>query len=126
MPEVYPSYELQVTVDGGSLQCIEGVNLVESTLVQDSIGADTGWRSYRANLQDFVLSLNGVDQGAYAILRALKRSRASFAFELRTSDNNIITSGNGVISALERGHVPNDSGDGWRCQITGQDALTTV
>lgn len=123
---IYPSFELQITIDGGSIQCIEGVTIAESLLVQDSIGADTSWKSYKGNLQDFTVGINGVDRGGYAVLLALKRGKTVFDWEIRTSDNEIITTGSGRVDALERGHDPELTEQSWNAQITGFNALTTV
>lgn len=126
MPEIYRAFEVTLLIDGAEPQCLEGINLVENTILQDSIGLDTSWRAYRPNLQDFLLSINGVDRGAYLVLRALKRARDRFSFDLRTNDNAIIQQGEGIITALERGHTGNGSEPGWSCQIQGWNELTNL
>lgn len=124
--EVYQSYNLEITVEGSAPQCIEGVTLGESLLVQDIVGDDTSWRNYRANLQDFVLGINGVDRGAYAVLRALKRARTVIDFDLRTSDDLTVTTGSGVISSIQRSHPGDGTEPVWSAQISGYNGLTTV
>lgn len=97
----YKSYDLFLLFDGQEPVCITGITLELNTTTVNKVDGATGqWKSYRSNLQGFIIDVEGLQGDGYQIFKAAGKTQVPF--RLRTSDFAIDEVGFVTVERLKR------------------------